>query len=252
MSKYRRHERANLSTGPTQWFGGICFLFSLLLGAGTGYGAPVPAFHPLEDIRLAVIGHLERQDLPGEHRIEITAGPLDPRLRLNVCGVPLQTFIPPGQKTVGATTVGVRCTQPSPWTLYVQAAVKLYREVAVAAVPLGRGAVVKAGDVSWRELDVSRISTGYFVSHGDVVGKVVKRSINGGMVLSPSMLEAALAVRRGERVTLQAVGNGFEVAMQGEALADGAEGERIRVRNLSSGREVEGVVVAAGVVQVRF
>jgi flagella basal body P-ring formation protein FlgA len=39
--------------------------------------------------------------------------------------------------------------------------------------------------------------------------------------------------------------------MEGEALADAARGERVRVRNMASGTVVEGVVAAAGVVHMR-
>ena len=38
--------------------------------------------------------------------------------------------------------------------------------------------------------------------------------------------------------------------MTGEALADGASGERIRVRNLNTKRELEGIVESATTVQV--
>jgi flagella basal body P-ring formation protein FlgA len=42
----------------------------------------------------------------------------------------------------------------------------------------------------------------------------------------------------------------MRVRMAGTALADGAEGQRITVRNLSSSREVEGVVRSAQTVEI--
>jgi len=38
--------------------------------------------------------------------------------------------------------------------------------------------------------------------------------------------------------------------MRGKALDDGSAGERIKVRNLSSGREISATVVGAGLVRV--
>jgi flagella basal body P-ring formation protein FlgA len=38
--------------------------------------------------------------------------------------------------------------------------------------------------------------------------------------------------------------------MLGKALENGSRGQRIRVRNLSSGREISGEVIASGVIQV--
>ncbi|WP_406672909.1 flagellar basal body P-ring formation chaperone FlgA [Natronospira sp.] len=47
-------------------------------------------------------------------------------------------------------------------------------------------------------------------------------------------------------------GESVEVSMAGEALQNGARGQRIRVRNLSSGKELEGVVSGEGTVKIRF
>jgi flagellar basal body P-ring formation protein FlgA len=55
-------------------------------------------------------------------------------------------------------------------------------------------------------------------------------------------------VRRGERVTLQAAGGTIAVQVEGEALAGGALGERVRVRNLATRRVVEGTVGGEGLV----
>jgi flagella basal body P-ring formation protein FlgA len=39
--------------------------------------------------------------------------------------------------------------------------------------------------------------------------------------------------------------------MQGKALANGAEGDRLLVQNMSSGKKVEGLVMAGGIVLIR-
>ena len=58
------------------------------------------------------------------------------------------------------------------------------------------------------------------------------------------------AVKRGQEVTLLASAGGIQVRMAGRALADGREGARLRVQNLSSQAVVEGVVETDGVVRV--
>jgi flagella basal body P-ring formation protein FlgA len=57
-------------------------------------------------------------------------------------------------------------------------------------------------------------------------------------------------VVRGQTVTLVAGSPGVEVRMQGKALASGAEGDRLMVSNLRSGRRVEGIVLSDGSVQI--
>jgi flagella basal body P-ring formation protein FlgA len=39
--------------------------------------------------------------------------------------------------------------------------------------------------------------------------------------------------------------------MQGKALANGAEGDRLLVQNMSSGKKVEGLVLAGGTVLIQ-
>jgi flagellar basal body P-ring formation protein FlgA len=69
-------------------------------------------------------------------------------------------------------------------------------------------------------------------------------------VLTPNDAQPQRLVRRGETVTVVSRSGGIEVRAGGTALTDGARGERIRVRNDSSRRIVEGVVTAAGRIEV--
>src|SRR3954471_16183021 len=58
--------------------------------------------------------------LPGE--VTVKVGAIDPRTALAACPSP-EAFLQPGARAWGKTTVGVRCTAPSNWTLFVQAQV---------------------------------------------------------------------------------------------------------------------------------
>ncbi len=182
--------------------------------------------------------------------VEVAPGRLDRRLRLARCDQPLETFTPPGRRTLGNTTVGVRCNGSNPWTLYVPVTVKVYTGVVVAAVSLARGEIVGRGKVRLARYDLARLPQGYFHDLSQVEGMTARRNLSAGQPLVPSMLRARRVVERGQRVTMLAGIPGLEVRMSGEALSNGARGERIRVRNLSSRRVVEGVVVEPGVVRV--
>jgi flagella basal body P-ring formation protein FlgA len=57
-------------------------------------------------------------------------------------------------------------------------------------------------------------------------------------------------VRRGDQVTLIARRGGLEVRSQGRALGEAGEAEQVNVENLSSRRQVRGVVNARGEVEV--
>lgn len=204
-----------------------------------------------QSIEAAVGRHLlEVNRQAGREGVTIDEVNVDARLRLAECGEPLQAFLPPGGRSLGRVTVGVRCTTPRPWSLYLQARVGWRQPVVISSRPLTRGQVVGRDDLLVEQRDVAEMSSGFFTSPDELVGMVASRSIAGAMPLSPPLLKPPLLVRRGERVSIIAVSGSLEVRMAGEALQDGAKGERIRVRNLSSRQEVQGEVVAAGLVKV--
>lgn len=181
---------------------------------------------------------------------EIRTGRLDSRLRLAQCEAPLETFLPPGGRTLGNTTVGVRCSIPKPWTLYVPVTVNLYKQVVVAADALPRGTILQRDQVKAARRNLAKLPQGYFIDPERLVGMKLKRNVAGGLPLSPTMVAAPQVIKRGQRVTLVANTGSVAVTMSGKALANGAAGERIRVKNLSSKRIIEGLVTSSGEVIV--
>jgi flagella basal body P-ring formation protein FlgA len=81
------------------------------------------------------------------------------------------------------------------------------------------------------------------------VGMRLKRSLPMGAVLTPAYLESPMLVRRGDQVVIRADLPGMDVRASGTALGSAAAGERLRVRNESSGRIVEAIVTARGEVR---
>ena len=79
---------------------------------------------------------------------------------------------------------------------------------------------------------------------------LLKLTLKPGAVLSPGQLRRPPAVKRGSQVTILGRAGGIEVRMSGKALSDGARGQRIKVRNSSSSRQIEGTVIARGTVEV--
>jgi flagella basal body P-ring formation protein FlgA len=71
-----------------------------------------------------------------------------------------------------------------------------------------------------------------------------------GTVIQKNHLRPLNIVKRGESIVLVASAGTMEVRMQGTAMSDASLGDRVRVKNLSSERVVEGVVDGPGVVRV--
>jgi flagellar basal body P-ring formation protein FlgA len=209
---------------------------------------PAQDFAPIES---AVVDYVMAHSDP-HTRYEIVLNPLDTRLRLPVCGNPIDVFAPPGYRPMGTATLGVRCNQDRSWIIYVTAQIKAFRRIAVLANAVMRGTNIKPGDVVLREQDVGSLGGGYFFDEQQVVGKLAKRSLNAGMVISPNQLTAPRWVARGQVVTLFVDSGGLQVRAQGEAMADAAENDLVKVRNVLSGKIVDGFVTAPGTVRVKM
>jgi len=187
----------------------------------------------------------------GQDRIPtISAGSLDSRLRLKECNKPLEAFLPEGGRLLGNTTVGVRCPGTQPWTLYVPVKISIYETVVVATRSLSKGMIVQEQDIQLLEKDLADIRSGYYSDLSQVIGKQVSRTVSMDTTIAPRMVKSPLQINRGQQVSLIAESHGLKVQMSGEALTDGASGERIQVRNLSTKKVVEGIVQSSTTVQV--
>jgi flagella basal body P-ring formation protein FlgA len=181
--------------------------------------------------------------------VQVSEARVDPRLRVARCTAPLIAAAAPGSRAGGRLTVEVGCDAPR-WRVYVPVSLTANMPIAVAARPLPARATLAPGDLRLAERDVHKLPGGYFARLEDAYGMELTRALGAGEPLEPRAARAGSLVRRGQEVTLLARGDGITVRMKGEALANGGRNQRIRVRNLSSGREVEGVVRSADLVEV--
>ncbi|SDH39370.1 flagellar basal body P-ring formation chaperone FlgA [Pseudomonas panipatensis] len=187
-----------------------------------------------------------------EARYEIEVARLDPRLRLAQCDKDLTQSLESPSQPVGRVTVQVRCDGSSPWTVYIPAQVRLFRQVVVTTQPLKRDHIVEAADISLAERDIGPLTQGYLTDPERALGQKLKRPTTNDQILAPVFLEQAAVIHKGDQVVIRAQTSTVNVVMPGEALADGVPGEQIRVRNLRSQRIIRAQVLEAGSVQVNL
>lgn len=182
--------------------------------------------------------------------VKVTTARLDRRLRLNACDKPLTAYDSPNGLRPGRNAVGVRCDGNKPWKIYVSTNIATLESVVIAARAVSRGQLLTANDLKNEMHDTSRIHKAYYTDLESLLGMKAKRSIAAGRVLDANLVQRRQLVKRGTSVHILAGEGPLQVRMKGKALDNGARGERVRVRNLSSGREVTGEVIASGVIQV--
>lgn len=209
-----------------------------------------PAKQNLTIIKAKIVEFLEMQTIGYPGKVAVHAGAIDPNLRLAQCP-DMQVFLPSGSRAWGKTSVGVRCSAPSPWTIYVQATVNVIAQYLVAATPLAQGAVVSNEDVLFESGDLTQLPAGVFTDAAQAIGRTANISMTAGTVLRQEMLKMPLAVQRGQTVIVTSVGKGFTVSAEGQAMANANEGQVVQVK-VSSGQVITGVARSGGQVDVGF
>jgi len=215
---------------------------AMLLWISLDASAAVEQWQSTESIAAAAEDFVRARIGPKDRKTAVQAGMLDSRHRLALCARELEPFLRRGTEINYRTVVGVRCSGDKPWKVYVAVEVVVTDTVYVANRTLPRGHRLMAEDLVTEERDVSRLPSGYIASPREYVGALLKTQLMAGRLLTPSMLQADIAVKRGQTVTLTISSGGVDIQMSGKALMDGAINQRIRVENTKSGRVVEGIV----------
>lgn len=181
---------------------------------------------------------------------QVLVEPMDDRLRLQPCATKLQTFSNSSSNAVGSRTIGVKCPSDPEWTVYVPVKVKVLKPVLVAAKPLAAHTTLSKEDVRMQVMDIAELRHGFLESANAVEGQQLRYPLAVGAVIPPRGLKQEKVVRRGEQIILVAAMGGMEVRMNGTAMEDASVGDKVKVKNSSSQRIVEGIVYAPGIVKV--
>lgn len=226
-----------------------CFLLVLSANFLT-FTASADQLQPLAEIEHTAYTYTLLQAQARFNNPQVTVTPLDKRLRLQHCDGQLEAFTNREIHLAGNVTVGVRCHHPVAWTVYLPLQVKVMQPVVVIARPVSSNHVLTAQDLRLEQRDIGSLRQGYMANIAAVVGQQVKYSLGLGTVIQDNHLRPLNVVKRGESIVLVAGVGGMEVRMQGTALADASMGDRVRVKNHSSERIIEGIVDSPGIVRV--
>ena len=229
----------------------VALLSAFPLLAMSAPGVPTsPARQDPAALRAAVEQFLLTQaaGLPGE--VSVKVGAVDPRTALAHCPAP-DAFLQPGARAWGKTTVGLRCTAPSVWTIYIQAQVNVKADYVAAAVPLAQGQALEQGQLMLVKGDIAAMPNGIITDMAQAIGRTPTVSLAAGTPLRLDTLKSKPVVQQNQAVRLVLNGNGFSVSSEGRAIGTAGEGQVVQVRT-ASGTVVSGTAKAGGMVEVAF
>ncbi len=134
----------------------------------------------------------------------------------------------------------------------VSAMVDISTDVIVAIRYIGKHQEVQEKDVQWVSRSLTLLPPDYLVDMKEVLGKRVTISLNRGEVLRAGIVEEPPLLKRGDRVLLVLENPQIRITTLGEVREEGRRGDRIKLVNLSSRKEVSGRIIDAQTVQIDF
>ncbi|MFZ6845210.1 flagellar basal body P-ring formation chaperone FlgA [Undibacterium sp. RuTC16W] len=214
---------------------------------------PAVAFAQPEDpqrIRQAAEDFLRKQSAGFSGEPQINVGAVDNRLHLAAC-TNIEPFLPPGSKPWGKITMGVRCSNPVAWVVYLSASIKVSGDYYVTSGNIAQGQTITANDLMKITGDLSNLPTGAITNPNQAIGKSFNISVTSGTVIKSDSLKSPMVIQQGQSVRVTSTGKGFQVATDGQALSNASEGQVAKVKILS-GQVVSGIAKAGGVIEITY
>ncbi|MGE0801872.1 MAG: flagellar basal body P-ring formation chaperone FlgA [Lautropia sp.] len=180
--------------------------------------------------------------LPGGQRlrVEVEVGTIGSGVRLAPCAR-AEPFVPGHARLWGRTTIGLRCVEGARWTTYLPVKIAAYGPALVARTALPAGRMVQAADFTVQEIDWAESRSLPVANSTRLLEQELSRPLAAGQPLLTDQLRIPPSIRAGEPVMVVVSGTGFAIGTEAVALANAAEGQRIRVRT-GAGKVLEGTV----------
>mgnify|MGYP003915022371 FL=1 len=176
----------------------------------------------------------------GLSNIRVKTLPLDRRIRIRPCSVPLTFELAQKRSYTRQFPVKVSCNgDTETWKLFAQVHVNEYIETLVTTEHIAKGEIVDESKFAVTLVDKHRIRNRSTNSSKALIGGRAMRNIPRGYQISDSDV---CLVCKGDDVAIVAKSEFMMIKTSGTAIENGSLGESIKVKNNSSDRIVKGVI----------
>ena len=210
-----------------------------------GEGGVVEGAAVVAAVRSAIAARLAGE----EHAVEVATGAL--RARPGDATLVVET--PAAADLAGPAVLRVTVVEDGRAIVVRAVPVTVHRfaEFAILARPVERGQLI-TGDMVRLARAARPPRARAFASLAEVVGLRARRQLRAGAVVLDRDVEAPPLVRRGQPVRVVFERGALEIELRGEALADGWDGDRVRVRSGELDAPVEGRVAGPGEIRLEL
>jgi flagellar basal body P-ring formation protein FlgA len=136
-------------------------------------------------------------------------------------------------------------------TVYITADVRINAAVMQAARMLPFGTALTGDDIRQARIEITDPRAAYVRKAEAATGKILRRSIKIGELITEDALSDPLVVRSGDTVRLRLEQQNIRLVILARAEQDGRVGQSIRVRNLEFARVMKALVVGPGEVLIQ-
>lgn len=201
-------------------------------------------------IKSAIERYVQQQTRTVNGEVSFEIGKIESKVAQRPCA-DLQAFTPSGSRTLGNTTMEVRCLAPRTWSLYVPVKISVKGSYVVTARALAAGQVIAGSDLNESQGDVGALPPGTLRSADQAIGKVPRSAIAAGQMLRAEQIASPSLIKQNQSVRLTVEGPGFHASSEGKAMSHAAEGQSVQVKT-ASGSVVTGIVQGDGTVSVPY
>src|SRR6185369_8653940 len=114
------------------------------------------------------------------------------------------------------------------------------------------GGIITAADLSLQKREITQNSHLAARKIDAVIGKKARTTLRANQPVRADQVEKMPLIKSGQMVTILAENSVMKISVNGMAHSSGAEGDIIRVQNLTSLKEIPAKVIDAATVQVAF
>jgi flagella basal body P-ring formation protein FlgA len=151
-----------------------------------------------------------------------------------------------------ALTINFRVDEKSFRKISVSGRISINQEVVKTVKRIERGRLISEDDLilvtensyKYRKDAVSNIA--------EAIGKISTRSIQADQIILSGMIEVPPMVQKGNQVIIKVENEEIRITATGKVLEDGRSGDRVRVMNVNSGKEILAVVKGPDLVEIYF
>ena len=213
----------------------------------------VHQLHP-EKIQQSILRVLE-QEMAGKVRAihAVVIDPLDP---MNIPSGEIGLRVSPKgfEEGLGRRAFHVQIDMNGkPWqTIDAIADVSASIDAVVPIRVIQMDSVIDAEDVTVHRIKLTDLDHQLITNVADIIGKSAVRPLQTNNPIRLGMLKKPYAVRKGDRVSIEARHGGLSIQVVGLAKSSGELGQTATVANVDSGKELRAKIIGPGAVRVEY